>query len=192
MLNRTLATVALLVSLTLALGASGGTKAIQLDSMLRAYETAGLFEAGGIPDIEGDSHTKYLPKLIAAANHRGVTVVFANELAVPGIPKDQTLWGFFDMDDNVVYLNVNQSANGLLETLFHELGHALGPDELKGEVNGQVFAEALAAMSVQQLKLDTYRASFAYLQQFPERHAVILKYAKQLEALSDELVGEVR
>lgn len=189
MLNRILVTVGLLCSLAFA--ATNGSKGIKLDSTLRVYEDLDMLATATL-DVEGDSHGKYFPRLVLAAERRGVEVVFADELLITGIPKGEIIWGFYDQEDNVIYLNAHQSLNALLTTLFHELGHAIGPEELKGQVDGQVFAEALAALSTSQLKLDTFKPSFLYLQQFPNRHAVIQKYAKQLEKLSDELVAEVR
>ncbi len=187
-----------LVSVGLCLSLSGifsrsspGTQVVQLDSLLSVYEEKELIQEGTAL-IEGDSHGRYLPKLVAAAERRGIDVVLARELTVEGLDSSEVLWGFYDVESNTIYLNGHLSPNGMLATLFHEMGHALGPKELWNDENGQVFAEALSTLSCQLLKLNIYTSSFGYFQRFPDHHKVLLKYAPQLERLAYELVAEVR
>lgn len=192
MLKHALVIVGLCLSLTLSpQAASRGTQAIQLSNVLRVYEEHELI-SDEPKFIIGNSHMEYIPKLIQAARKRGVEVVFATELKMDGLRSGEVLWGFYDEEDNTIYLNAFLEPNAILATLFHELGHALAPKELREAENGQVFAEALSILSCNLLKLNIYYSSFGYLQRFPERHEVIIRYSKILDALSNELVSEVR
>jgi hypothetical protein len=151
------------------------------DVMLRDY----------LVDVGGDSHAAYLERLENYLKRRNLPVVVQ-----PGLSGDQ-----FDFDarkllgynaGDRVYLNAELSINGRFATLVHELGHTMQPKALNGSENGQVFAETLAYLVCKAVGLDTWQSSALYLQQFDDRHRVVVRYSREIDAAVETILKEIQ
>lgn len=170
-----------------------GVKAIAMDSRMQVMENQDLIVPETL-DIKGDSHVLYLGKLITRATDIGVTVVFVQRLKADN--NQEMLWGYTVFEDKMIFISTSLSLDAQLATLFHELGHMLQPKDLfpgkNHDHDAQVFAESVSVLACQELGLDITPSSFGYLQQFPNRHAVIQRYSTEIDAAVTKLLIGVK
>lgn len=132
-----------------------------------------------VADIGGDTiFDDNLPKLIAIAKEIGYTVKAADTVQ---FTDGTQLWGYTDVDEKVIYLSMNMSANNFIHTFIHELSHAMQPMPQSPE--GQVFAESVAAIVVKQLGVNPDESSFAYISRFDDNVEVIRKWQGEIDKL---------
>jgi hypothetical protein len=161
---------------------SGRFTTITLSNALRMHEEHDLIA----PEVRRFPTATTIPlfqSLVKAVEKRGHKIV-----AIVGMGN---IWGFND-GEGTLYINAGLSVDEAFSTILHELGHSLQPPELNNTPQSQVYAEAFGYLVCYRLGLNTAESSFAYLQQFPFRHEILRRYAKQLDQQVDEMVKDIR
>jgi hypothetical protein len=151
-------------------------------------------------DIPGDSHAKYFFQLVRVADKLGYQVVLvdfrkAGFFSPEALDSDvlDNLWGYnFGPigGKKTIALAHRLAPNGLVNTLAHELAHELQPPVLLAMPQSQVFAQAVAEVYCQTIKLDSMQAGFNYMARFEDPAAVMDKWHKEIDAAVQVLLGK--
>ena len=189
MLKRAIAASVVAVCLTIS-GCATKFSAITLSNQMKMHEEYGLVPEE-IQHFETATMEMYFPRLVKFINRRGIMVTAVDNLGLALGLDSNTLWGYNSGDGDIL-LEGSLSLDEAFATLLHELGHSLEPAELKGEAEGQVFAEALSILVCRELGLDISRAAFPYLQSFDRRHDIIVRYGQLLDQHAAEILREIR
>jgi len=179
---------ALLVVAVVATSACGPTaRSMALPARIQIHESQGLLP-NNVPHIVGDSHARYFERGVARAKALGVKDVFVEELPAPY----QNNLGLYFYHTKTIYIEIAQSKNNQLGTLFHEIAHHLQPIELRHTVNADVFAEAVAFLVCERLKLDSVIPSFSYLRLLPRYSETVMKYAWEIDGAAETILKGLR
>lgn len=167
--------------------------AIELGNVVQLYAEHEIADA---PDeIEGASHVKYLQPLLAIAKEEGLTVYAMDINAVLFPDFDQVIYGYCDVKNKRIFLNIHMGGNMAVSTLAHELAHWFQPKRLNESgdgYGGQVFAQAVSELFCQRIGLDTKAASISYLSLFPQHFDVFQFYSKDIEKLVERYLAAVK
>jgi hypothetical protein len=102
---------------------------------------------------------------------------------------DRNTVGRFYHEERRIEINALLGSCSRLEVLAHELGHALAPPQLAGSQDGQVFADGVSYLAVQQLGGYSPRAVYAtYLAGRKFSVPTLLIYERDIERAADWLV----
>jgi hypothetical protein len=179
-----------------ACASSGRHHTLELASILASHEAHDMVpsEVQRFPTADLEP---YMPKLLAIIEARNIRVHFVPSVTealrasgMQNVPTSLTLWGY-NLGGHI-YISQWLSVDERFGTLVHELGHSLQPISLTGKTDSQVFAEALSVIVCRELGKDMLRASFPYLQDYPQRHIVLQRYSSHIDRLVAELLAELR
>lgn len=144
-------------------------------------------------DVAGASHATHLERLREWAEDQGIVVAdvhLAERKQLLGFAQESRTLGW------VVLLDAELPPNGKLQTLAHELSHIHAPaDTFKDAKTAEVFAELSAAQVCDQLGLDTWRETAAYLKTMTtleDQARTAAKYHTQIDAVVAKLVKAAR
>jgi hypothetical protein len=120
-----------------------------------------------VPDdwiVTGHSHAAPLTRLLAWAEDRNIIVApahLAEKHRVLGFAHESHAVGW------IVLLDEDLPPNARLHTLVHEVAHILSPARVFNEMQAsEIFAEIVAVQVCDQLGLDTWHQTAAYLRHF--------------------------
>lgn len=182
---RALPVLVLLVVSFACASAPRSPRSLEALTQLQVRQRAGLYHAQEW-SVAGDSHKATFDRLRTWANDRGIFVLDA--------PLDRkSLLGYANRSQYLgwlVLINENLPPNNQLYTLLHELAHVYGPLKVLGAPAGETFAELVAGMVCQNLGLDVWRQTTAYVaghQPMDEQTATVQQHGLAIDALVDTL-----
>lgn len=169
-----------------------GTEPIELANQIHTKVELGLIQPRQPKVITGDALGSYIPKMEALLTGKHIVIRPITEFLLTfKLGPGESLWGYYDATDRVLYVDRALQPNALFATLVHEYGHSLQPKGLG--MNGQVYAEALSYFVCQKLGLDIGDASMAYMADPDFNYSDILqRYASKLMLDVNLLVGELK
>jgi len=106
------------------------------------------------------------------------------------------LAGIYIGSVNTIWIQISESPNMELSTLLHETAHFLTPVDISNESDRQIFAEAVACMTLAEFGLNTKPASFAYFYSqenpFDLSISILQRRERDLEAIVNQLVAGIQ
>jgi hypothetical protein len=175
----------LLAAALIAVTSCGTLSAPLLNSrMITAAQEAGVVSPWGDYVVPGDSHEKYIPKIIKWFEARGYKVMLKG---IQDICKE--CYGLTNTNLKIVLIEIDHPANTHFSTLLHEAAHVLFMGKSDSRGVHEAVAEMSAYLAAQKVGLNTQRQSYNYLAGADAiwRDAIYEKFGKEIEKIVREL-----
>lgn len=144
-------------------------------------------------EVKGESHAAYIRRLVGVAEKHGIVVLTADIKDGDDGVLAVGLWGLYSPKYHFIAIQHFLAPNEKVMTLAHELGHALGPQELP-DPDSDIVAQAVSGILCDRigLKAVAYATSAYYRQLDPAmRDRVLAQHAREIDATVDLILNDM-
>lgn len=143
-------------------------------------------------EVQGTAFAPYVSRLTAVAEQHGLVVLTADINGSDGVLA-AGLWGLYSPKYHFIAIQHFLTPNEQVLTLAHELGHALGPQDLDPP-DDDIVAQAVSGIFCQRIGMKNAAfATNAYFRWIPReyRDRILLRYTREIDATVDLIQHEM-